>query len=538
MIIFATMAETSATAEGELGRTPLAHLLVYALDHRLDGALFLSEPEGPTHVVRLVRGVPVKVRPGDGYARLGEMLVEAGAIDEATLKGALETKGLLGDVLLLADRIERDTLERIAEAQFVRRMVRLFGLPKETGYRYHEGNDELADYGGDPASCDPIALIWAGLRAHAPRSALMEATLALVGEAPLRLAASATVSRFGLEGAEIALAEQLQRQPATATELAALAPAALVRSFVYALLITRQLDLGTGISAPLGAGDATRGSGPGPGSSITAVAKMQLRSHVHREGAAAPDLPGDGERGPVVPAVRGSNRRSTRLDGDPSDHEAPATTRSSESAPVSSVKTVPVAILEDGPPSARESGVQPVAAAPVIRNVTTTLRSEPAVRLSLAEAAALLAKEKPAAPDPLRGLSVDELVALVRDRLAAKDPRGALAPCDAARKAAPEDPDVVALAVWVRSQAGGADVKALRLDLDELLRAHENHVDALFYRAMLRKRLNDGGAQHDLRRVLELAPGHADAARELEAFEARQPAKQERPSLFGRLFKR
>ena len=91
--------DTSASAEGELGRTPLAHQLVYAMDHRLSGrVLFLTPPDGPTHVVRLVRGAPVKVRPGDRHALLGEMLVEAGAIDQATLDGALATKGLLGDV--------------------------------------------------------------------------------------------------------------------------------------------------------------------------------------------------------------------------------------------------------------------------------------------------------------------------------------------------------------------------------------------------------------------------------------------------------
>src|SRR5690348_9040043 len=121
MITSATMAEASATAEGELARTPLAHLLVYALDRRLTGALFLTQADGVEHVVRLQRGAPVKVRPGDRFALLGEMLVEAGAIDQATLDGALATKGLLGDVLLLAGRIERDALEQVAEQQFVRR---------------------------------------------------------------------------------------------------------------------------------------------------------------------------------------------------------------------------------------------------------------------------------------------------------------------------------------------------------------------------------------------------------------------------------
>src|ERR1700722_8021923 len=101
MVTFAVMAEASATAEGELARTPLAHLFVYALDRRLTGAMFLAPPGGAEHVVRFARGVPVKVRPGDRHALLGQLLVEAGAIDEKTLEAALATQGLLGDVLLL-----------------------------------------------------------------------------------------------------------------------------------------------------------------------------------------------------------------------------------------------------------------------------------------------------------------------------------------------------------------------------------------------------------------------------------------------------
>ena len=42
----------------------------------------------------------------------------------------------------------------------------------------------------------------------------------------------------------------------------------------------------------------------------------------------------------------------------------------------------------------------------------------------------------------------------------------------------------------------------------------------------------------DLRLVLELSPDHADARRELAALEPSPTAEKERPSLFGRLFKR
>src|SRR5262245_58554163 len=128
--------EVPATAEGDLGRTPLAHLLVYALDRRLTGQLSLSiareDGSALTHVIDLRAGAPVHVRSSDNYARLGELLVEAGAIPQETLDEALALEGLLGDVLLVAGRIDRATLDRVVEEQFVRRVVRLFASPPET----------------------------------------------------------------------------------------------------------------------------------------------------------------------------------------------------------------------------------------------------------------------------------------------------------------------------------------------------------------------------------------------------------------------
>src|SRR5262249_33589761 len=99
--------------------------------------------------IRLSQGAPVKVRVGDRDTRLGEMLVAAGAVSPSTIEDAVATKGLLGDVLVLTGSVDRDILERMAKRQFVRRMVRLFRLPKETSYRYSDGHDELIDYGGE-----------------------------------------------------------------------------------------------------------------------------------------------------------------------------------------------------------------------------------------------------------------------------------------------------------------------------------------------------------------------------------------------------
>jgi hypothetical protein len=110
--------------------------------------------------------------------------------------------------------------------------------------------------------------------------------------------------------------------------------------------------------------------------------------------------------------------------------------------------------------------------------------------------------------------------------------------CDAGRREAPDDPDLTALGAWARAQLGAADLKALTVDLDEVLGAHEAHVEARYYRGMLRKRLGDeAGSLRDLQHVVEIAPGHEGACHALSAFDTREE-DTERPSLFGRLFKR
>jgi hypothetical protein len=110
--------------------------------------------------------------------------------------------------------------------------------------------------------------------------------------------------------------------------------------------------------------------------------------------------------------------------------------------------------------------------------------------------------------------------------------------CDAGRREVADDPDLVALGAWARAQLGGADLKALTVDLDEVLGAHAEHVEARYYRGMLRKRLGDqAGSVRDLRQVVEIAPGHEGACRELSAIDEKPPQKL-RPSLFGKLFKR
>jgi hypothetical protein len=554
-----------ATAQGDLGRTPLGHLFVYAIDRRISGAFYFREPSGIEHVVQIARGAPVKIRPGDTYARLGELLVAAGALSQATVDDALATQGLLGDVLVLAGRVDRDVLESEAEKQFLRRIVRLFSMPKETTFRYCEGDNELLEYGGEPASIDPLLLLWAGMRAHGEASAMLDGTLALLGDAAMRLHPMATVGRFRLTEAEARVIEALFTGPLPMSRLldAAYVPESTLRKLCYTLLITRQIDLGTG-TLPVGVHDVART----PPAGMAMVARMQLRPTVHRVGAAAPDPAGDGER------VTATYRRLA----DPRLADGLLPVRPAADVPPRSTPLVPpsTVIVTKLLPSADAALEEPGGSA--IEDPRSTLKSAATQafigrgieddlaasgvendrgpqgenqRPSSAESASVASEVRPAMSVRVRGnanpvsrtvgqvtvLSAPTLFQLAVNHLAERDLVGALDACTMARKAAPGEPDYIALSAWIRYQMPGADIKALAVELDEVLSANEAHVQARYYRAVLRRRLGDDlGAIRDLRRVIEVFPTHSEASRELAALDPRRP--KERAGLFGRLFKR
>jgi hypothetical protein len=257
--------------------------------------MFLTEPSGIEHVVQFVDGVPAKVRAGDGYAMFGELLIEDGVLSQKTLDDALATKGgLLGDVLALAGRVDTATLDWVAETQLVRRIVHLFELPAETRYRYHDRDRT--------AQVDFLALLWAGLRAHAERSTRLQVTLEALGDAPLRVHPGIDPGRFGFCESELAIIDRLRAGVPSLEALIASGIAAEdeIRRLVYALTISRYIDLGGGRS-PVGIEEAPVSPSSQRLPPNQALARMALRSIAYRAGAAAPDPAGDGERRSPLP---------------------------------------------------------------------------------------------------------------------------------------------------------------------------------------------------------------------------------------------
>lgn len=528
--------EVPPTADGDLDRTPLAHLLVYFIDQRLTGALFLTEPTGLVHVVRFARGVPVKVRPGDDHARLGELLVQEGLLSAADLEAALAAKGLLGDVLVLAGRIDPVRLEAVLERQFTMRMKRLFALPPATQFAYYDGSSALVDWGGDAATIDPLALIWSGLREHGQCSSRLGETMDRIADVPLLVHARATLDRFAFDEQERAAVDVIAAKPVCFGEVTGwdLVTPAVLANLVYTLAITRQLDLGTG-AQPAG---CEQGRAEVQTPTGLSLGRLQLRAAVHRFGAAAPDPPGDGERAPVVASSR--RRRTPRSGSWPDTGDPPPSSHRRDLndevegmvAPPSSghrVSAAPSAMQSQAEPAPAAGGEARSGVQPTIASGHPPAHREPDAPTGVAEVA-------PPEAAAAAGATAPELFEQAVILLGERDFAGAARSCNAATAIEPRHPDYLALAIWIRSLQPGGDLKALLVELDELLQRHSAHVPARYYRAMLRRKLSDdAGAIRDLERVLELAPNHGDAARELRGLQSKQAPQG---GLLSRIFKR
>jgi hypothetical protein len=302
--------EVLPTAEGDLGRTPFAHLLVYAADQQLTGALFLHTPDGVMHSVRLECGRAVKVQMGDGFARIGKLMIDAGIIDKTTHDLPRCVPGLIGESFVAGGHITRETLNRMVERQFLVRMTRLFGLPAATRYAYFADMHEIVDDGAPLTAVSPLAIIWAGLREHATASVMMSPVLERIGDASLRLHAQAGIERLQPTLAEQEVLDRLRASPQTLRTLveenAANEPT--LQRMVYGLVILRFIDFGAD-ALPLFPEKPTIPTATA--TSTVALARIRLQQNVPRRFvAAAPDDVGDGERIRPQPRTRKRSRPS------------------------------------------------------------------------------------------------------------------------------------------------------------------------------------------------------------------------------------
>ncbi|WP_437757274.1 DnaJ domain-containing protein [Sorangium sp. So ce1389] len=248
------------TAEGTLARTPLVHLLVYMLDRRLTGTTCFVDPDGVRHGVFFSDGVPAKIWTGTIIAPLDRVILELGLLDEATLRETLrditKRRVLHGRLLVSRGLLDRETVFGVLRQQLVRKLVALYDLSPETRYAYYDGQNLLSSYGGpELIGCEPLAVIMAGVRLHAD-DPLIDATLERIQGRQLGLHVEAEMKRFQLLRDEAAIVDLLRMRRMTLAELvgAGVAQERVVRLMIYALAITRHLDLGAPGRRPVGLG--------------------------------------------------------------------------------------------------------------------------------------------------------------------------------------------------------------------------------------------------------------------------------------------
>jgi curved DNA-binding protein CbpA len=244
-------------AKGTLGSTPISNLLVYALDRRLTGTLVIEDPEKQKSAISFRRGIPSKVKLGPLVAPLSELAVTAGVLDEAKAESTFEQsraeKRLHGDVLESEGLVEPSALADLLVEQVAKKVEWLCGLVPESLFGYYDGQDFLQGYGGaEELPVDPLHVIWRAVRIQASAVAV-DATLARLGGREARLHPRSRVNRFGFSPRERGIVDVLRAKPQPLPSLVqtGLLPERELKRVLYALVITRHLDLGSG-ALPIG----------------------------------------------------------------------------------------------------------------------------------------------------------------------------------------------------------------------------------------------------------------------------------------------
>ncbi|MCS6899496.1 MAG: DnaJ domain-containing protein [Myxococcales bacterium] len=552
------MSTLVAVATGTLERTPLTHLLVYCLDHTLSGTLVLQDPENLRHAVLFQRGVPVKVKTGTSVALLGKLLVEQGLISLPNVEDALvasQTLGMpLGKTLVEEGKLPYMKLVETLKLQWQRKLVYLFSLPGGTAYGFYE-KDLLEAWGGtEPVPVDILAVLHAGISLGGDQ-ARMNATLATLGERPLKLCMGVDFRRFGLSDRGRAVLDLLRVKPMSLTQLeeAGVASPTVVRQVIYTFLLTRHLDLGGNQKPPLG---------------IEAPANLTSTTEAERAAVGRLKLPNIQKGGGIVevnpPRQQTAPLPSVLAELFPERQEQPVSKplspelearRQEVLTRAATIETenffTMLGVPEDAPPAAVHAAFLNLAkiwhpdrlppqladlreqSSRIFAHIHEAFQtlSNPSKRAEYVK----LLEQGGGSPEEqakvTRALEAQNEYRKAEILLKKGDLAGAERFAQSAVEKDSEQPDYLSILAWIRAckpTASPDDIAASIRLLDTALHGFPNHQRSLWYRGSLLKRLGkDGLAILDFRKLLELDPRHIDAAREVRLYEMRSGSRSE-----------
>ena len=478
------------TARGTLGATPLAHVLVYMLDHALTGSIVFREPDELDHVLYFQLGAVSKAAIAHPTSRIGDELVGSGLVTRATINeavdGARHLGLLLGEYLVGHDLVTRDALTKALETQISTRVASIVNLPPETTYSFYRDVDLMSAIENEGVVSDPLNVILATVRAWHDR-ARIRATLARIAKHPLAIHEQSDLTHLALTEDERKVMDHVREQkPATSLLFQRrIADEEIVSSLLYALAVTRQFAFKGQKGGPMG----WRGSvipisiaPPAPAEVVSVEVPRSARApnfsgldfgdDLARASAlpSAPvSFPAEELRAPVVP---------------PTTSRAPPVTPHGVSLHPSSdppkVSERPLPVAADRPNSEIASAERALEAMTHFRLAESALQ-----RNDLAQA----------------------------ERLAARAATGD-----------PEQTDYIALHAWIRAMTSGKTdgFSDAILTLSRLLAEDAANERALLYRGRLLKRMNRmREALRDFERLLQSNPRHREAMQEIRLLKQR-----------------
>jgi tetratricopeptide (TPR) repeat protein/HD-GYP domain-containing protein (c-di-GMP phosphodiesterase class II) len=451
------------TAHGSLETTPLAHVLVYMLDHALTGSVLFNAPGGD-HLVYFLNGVPAKARLSLEAVLIGEQLAAMGALrrdkvdDIATAAQGLEV--LYGEYCVGHSLVTRAVLAQALEHQLIGKIASLANLPPETDYAYFKDSNLLETWGGGELTLTgPLNAILAAVRVWHDR-ARVRATLQRIGKHPLVFHEEADLETLRPTEIEQNVVDAIVTKQCSLPQLFEMRVADddSVSSVVYALTVTRQL--------------AFKGQKKGP---------MAARPR---------SMPEQAARAPISLRPVARARRSSQ------PHTGVANARSS------------------APPASYAAVARPLSAPPEGVDVEIDLDSRARPRTA------------PKAAEPEQSNAFDDaeraLEAMTNFRLAETAlQRGDMQLAERlAQKAAEGDPsqgEYIALYAWVCAMGATPNKVNDAIDaLSGVLRDDPSCERALLYRGKLYKRANKTTeALRDFETVLKANPKHREAASEV-----------------------
>lgn len=241
------------TANGELSKTPLVHLLLYAQDKKLTGSIELLSADKRSAAIVFVNGEPSKVRTSEPVAYLGRVMLELGFLTEEELSRSLAElakakasgQKLHGELLVGMGVLKEPQVQAALREQVGRKLRHIAGMPPDTKYGYFDGHDSLRGWGREQTrGVDPLPILWGMLREFPPWDHV-NAALGRIASSSLRMRSGVDGARLGLEGEELAAIELLRSRPQRVSEIARAAQLndRTAQLLAYLLLATKQVEV-------------------------------------------------------------------------------------------------------------------------------------------------------------------------------------------------------------------------------------------------------------------------------------------------------